>query len=228
VNAVLLRKALWIAVVVLLGASAGVASAAEDAAEGKRRFERGEALFVEGRFMEAAREFEAGYAAAPRPLFLLNIGHSYRRAGELAKARNAYKLLLRLQPGLPQRVEVEGYIKSIDDALGPELPEGTVRPAEPARTLPPTGTSSSEPPRSVLPTPASAAAASEPTTTTTSIVDSSATRDEPEDSPSIFRKTWFWVVVGTVVAGAATATIFALRPTSSSCPANVYCIKEMP
>ena len=76
-----------------------------------------------GRFLEAAREFEAGYAAAPRTAFLLNIGHCYRRAGQLEKAKSYYKKLLETDPGFAQRGEVEEHIRNIDDALSvPQVP----------------------------------------------------------------------------------------------------------
>src|SRR5207253_7235084 len=105
----------------------------------------------------------------PRPLFLLNIGHAYRRARELAKAKNAYENLLKMQPDIPQRAEVEGYIKAIDDALSageapkPEEPPkraGVVEPS-PAPVAPPpalnlvdpssTSSSAFGPPPSVAP-----------------------------------------------------------------------------
>jgi tetratricopeptide (TPR) repeat protein len=104
-----------VAVVGLLLAGAGRAEA--DESEGRRHFKAGQDLYQQKRFLEAAREFEAGYAVAPRPLFLLNIGHAYRRANELIKAKNAYEALLKLQPDLPQRTEVEGY--SIDQRRPP-------------------------------------------------------------------------------------------------------------
>src|SRR4051794_18541444 len=103
---------------VVLGAVAVFATRAHaDEAEGKKHWKAGQDLYAQKRFLEAAHEFEAGYAVAPRPLFLMNIGHAYRRANELVRAKTAYETLLRLQPDLPQRAEVEGYIKSIDDAL---------------------------------------------------------------------------------------------------------------
>ena len=63
-----------------------------------RHWDRGQELYKQGRFLEAAREFEAGYQVAPRSLFLLNIGHSYRRAQELRKAKAAYETLLKIDP----------------------------------------------------------------------------------------------------------------------------------
>jgi hypothetical protein len=111
---------------------------AEDEAEGRVHFARGQELFQAKRFLEAAHEFEAGFEAAPRPLFLLNIGHSYRRAGQFRKAKSVYELLLRVEPNTPHRKEVEGLIKTIDDALesAEPLPAAPPRPAPPVRAAP--------------------------------------------------------------------------------------------
>jgi tetratricopeptide (TPR) repeat protein len=193
----------WVLCAVATLVNIGSSARADDEAEGKRRFKRGGELYAEGKFLEAAREFEAGFAAAPRPLFLLNIGHSYRRAGEFQMAKDAYEKLLRLDRNTPYRSEVEGLIKTIDDAL---LSRELDRPA-PIATPPPPAPEpvASAPPESMQPP----YVVAPPT---------------PTESDSIFKKPWFWVVVGAVAvsAGAAVAVI-TLR--NSACPATV-CLTE--
>src|SRR5262249_38592490 len=107
--------------VAMLGLGAGLAlparAADEAEAQAKRHFPRGKQLFDERKYREAAAEFEAGYAILPRAGFLLNIGHSYRRAGDMRKARRYYEQFLEKDQSSPQRGEVQGYIKMIDDAL---------------------------------------------------------------------------------------------------------------
>jgi hypothetical protein len=211
-----------VAVVGVLLAGAGRARA--DEAEGRRHFKAGQDLYQQKRFIEAAREFEAGYAVAPRPLFLLNIGHAYRRANELIKAKNAYEALLKLQPDLPQKTEVEGYIKSINDALQagesptsepvtrpPPLPPPTARPAE-IVPLPPPG-----------PPPPPLSAAPEPAVVPPYV---ETTAPPPEPSGSVFRRPWFWVLTGAVIAGGVAVAVIASRP-SSTCPGTI-CIREPP
>jgi hypothetical protein len=214
------RPALILALAGLVLAGAGSAHA--DEGEGRRHWKAGQDLYQQKRFLEAAREFEAGYAVAPRPLFLLNIGHAYRRANELTKAKSAYEALLRLQPDLPQRSEVEGYIKSINDALqasdngsgdpftrppSPVSPPPTrpveIVPSPPLRPLPP-AVSAPEPP--VVPP---YVEAREPA---------------PEPSVSVFRRPWFWVVTGAVIAGGVAVAVIASRP-STSCPGTI-CLRE--
>src|SRR5438045_1372333 len=90
------------------------ARAADDAeAEARRHYNDGRRLYDEQKYGEAAREFEAGYAILAKPGFLINIGHSYRRAGELHKARHYYELFLEKDKSSPQRDEVQTHIKTI-------------------------------------------------------------------------------------------------------------------
>jgi hypothetical protein len=217
---------------VVAGTLLAATPARADEAEGRRRFRKGSELYEKGRYLDAAREFEAGYATEPRPLFLLNIGHAYRRANELVKAKTAYQKLLKLQPDFEKRVEVEGYIKSIDDALqAGDADVAKPTPANPAAAPPPPP----PPPTLTLVDPNSIAAstpraapppAPEPAASHPSIVETAPPpSDEPAASESVLRKPWFWVVVGAVVAGGIAAAVIVSRP-SSSCPGTL-CIKEM-
>jgi hypothetical protein len=211
-------------VALLLFASVLVTSAARaegDEAEGRRRWRQGQELYQKGHYLEAAREFEAGYAVAPRPLFLLNIGHAYRRAQELVKARAAYEKLLQLQPDLPQRAEVEGYIKSIDDALQVVVEPATLAPAPAPTTAPP----APAPSIPALVDPGAAAAVAVPMAPMPALSASSPPPvDAGRSSGSVLTRPWFWVIVGAVVAGGVAAGVIALRP-STACPAT-SCIRE--
>jgi Tetratricopeptide repeat len=209
------------------------ASAQGDEAEGGRRWRHGQELYEQEHYLEAAREFEAGYAASPRPLFFFNIGQAYRKANELAKAKAAYEKLLALQPDFPQRADVEVYIRSINDALSlselaprepaPPANSGAAPSASPPAPLPARpaappglldGPSSSDPrepspfagPRGALPSPQTDA------------------RSEGTPSRSWLRKPWFWVIVGAVVAGSVAVAVVASQP-RASCPGTV-CLHE--
>lgn len=207
-----------LAAAVLVAMVARAETARADEAEGKRHWKAGQELYQQKRFLEAAREFEAGYAVAPRPLFLMNIGHAYRRANELTRAKTAYEALLRLQPDLPQRAEVEGYIKTIDDAL--QANEAAIVPPPPP-TSPATPTRTFDPsPSRPLP-PVAVSAPEEPTIPAYVEV-----REPPRDEPSVsvFRKPWFWVLTGALIAGGVAVAVIASRP-SSPCPGTL-CIRE--
>jgi hypothetical protein len=181
----------------------------EDEASARLHFDRGSKLYNQGKYLEAAREFEAGYQAAPRPLFLLNIGHSYRRSQDLRRAKAAYEKLLRTDPTTPHRPIVEDLIQTIDDALSvQELAIPAPTPAAP-RSGEVVGGGAVEPEReppaatlvTVPPPPAPASSTS-----------------------SWLRSPWFWGVVAGVVTAGVAGTVFALTR-SPSCPANT-CWKE--
>jgi hypothetical protein len=219
--------ALMVALAMVL--SAGPASAQQDEAEGRRRWKHGQELYDQGRYLDAAHEFEAGYASAPRPLFFLSIGHAYRKAHELAKAKAAYEKLLTLQPDFPGRAEVEGYIRSINDALQATEPTPTVPPAPPPGLAPsPLPAPPSTPAPADLGTTASPypsgpllPAAPPPTVSQSRELEMPAA--EPR-STGVLRKPWFWVIVGAVVAGGVAAAVIAAHP-NSSCPGTI-CIRE--
>jgi tetratricopeptide (TPR) repeat protein len=208
--------------VLALVAQAGAARA--DEAEGKRHWKLGQELYAQKRFIEAAHEFEAGYAVAPRPLFLMNIGHAYRRANELVKAKSAYEALLRAQPDLQQRAEVEDYIKSINDALQAGetsvADQGTRAPTPPPPPTP-SRIDTSSTLRPSLPT-----TVSTPSPAIPPYVEARETTADrsSEESVSVFRKPWFWVVTGALIAGGVAVAVIASRP-STSCPGTL-CIRE--
>jgi tetratricopeptide (TPR) repeat protein len=192
------------------------AAQAEDQAEGRRRFKRGQELYAEGRFLDAAREFEAGYAVAPRPLFLLNIGQSYRRGNEFEKAKRAYEMLLRVDPQTPHRAEVEEHIRAIDDALA----AAAVLPAPP----PAGGTQAARP--AARPAPPPSAPPPEPRATAPVVMDRPEPTEASDGDESVFKKAWFWAVVAGVAAAGVTAVVLSTR-SRSSCPGDL-CIRETP
>ena len=137
-----------VAVPLILGALTTHAVAAPDdeaETEARRRFRRGTKLFDEGKFREAAHEFESGYAVLPRSGFLMNIGHSYRRAGDLKKAKRYYEMFLQQETESPrERAEAAEYVKLVDEAMAEqsteEPPEYNPAPVKLApRTLDPSG-----------------------------------------------------------------------------------------
>ena len=221
---------LLVALVSFTQASVG-AAAQDDEAEGRKRFRRGEELYVQGKFLEAAREFEAGYAAAPRfPRFLLNIGHAYRRGGELLKAKDAYQRLLKLQPDFQKRAEVEEYIKSIDDALQagetqpePQRPAATPATPTPMPLPPPPPSVTLVDPVLTAPSSGSSPNLSAPAPSAPSVMETAQPPADSGSSGSLLAKPWFWILAGAVIAGTVTGVYFATRP--PACPATL-CIKE--
>lgn len=218
------RVGLWsLALLVGFIAALGVPRAGycDDEGEGRRRFKRGQDLYLKGKFLEAAEEFEAGYAAAPRPLFLLNIGHSYRRGGNLRKARDTYKTLLEMDPNIPQRAEVEGYLRSIDDALA----ISDVAPAHPRGG--PSGHNPPSPPAtSRLPQARPQDSSGQDGAPMPVFVESRAPQQTDSDSSDgVVSRPWFWITVaGIVVAGGVAAAL--LLKSDAKCPGDA-CFREM-
>lgn len=194
---------LWVMALALVppARAQGQAGGVEDEAEGRRLFKRGQELFVEGRYLEAAQTFEAGYAAAPRSAFLINIAHAYRRAGELHKAKSYYQRLLEVEPNTPQRPEVEANIRSIDDALMLE-------------NLPP---APAPPTPQKVPVPDAEEAFRKRVAQEDAALVSRDFDAPAEDGGSVFGKAWFWALLLSAAAGAG-ITAFLLTRSETGCP----------
>jgi tetratricopeptide (TPR) repeat protein len=157
----------------------------------RAHFQQGQVHFEARQFGEAIREYQAGYDISRRSGFLLNIGHAYRRMGDLEAARLHYKKFLFVDPTSPKRAEVEATIRQLDElgtaASAPPGPPAVGIAAAPGRAAPE--------PRPIL------SATAEP-----------ATSQEP---PPFYRRLWFWSAVGVVVLGGAVAA-YAVGTRSSA------------
>ena len=184
------------------------AAAADDEAEGRKRFSHGQELYLQGRYLEAAQEFESGYAVAPRNGFLINIAHSYRRAGDLQKAKTYYIKLLELDPTTPARAEVESNLRSIDDALSVQ----DMPPPKPVVNKNP------------LPNPDEAFRRRVAADAATEAAPRKASQSD--EGGSIFGKAWFWaLLLSTAAVGGVVA--FTVLRADKECNAD-RCIPEQP
>lgn len=208
-----LAKCVFTAILVFFAVGPSVVRA-DDEVEGRKRFQRGQELFLEGRYLEAAQAFESGYSVAPRNGFLINIAHSYRRAGDLEKARTYYLKLLELDPNTPQRAEVEGNLRSIEDALS-------------VQNIPPSVKKKPPP----VPNPDEAfrrSVAAEPSGATQTKV-GEAGNGKPkstgnEEGGSVFGEAWFWALLLTTAAVGGFVAVTVLK-SDSGCDADV-CVTE--
>lgn len=133
-----------VAVAVLaLAPGAGAAPAGREGGESvevkaaRQHFKAGEKAFNAGDYSRALLEFEAGYALVPRPGFLLNMGHTERRLGHPARARELYQKFLEADPASRQRGEVLGLIADIDRSLGAQTGSQPSMPLPPVPPPPP-------------------------------------------------------------------------------------------
>lgn len=179
----------------------GLAAPGAESAEVKQareHFRAGDELFKAGRFAEAYREFEAGFALSNRPLFLLNMAHAERRRGELRNARALYRRYLVMEPESKLRGEVEAVLQEIEAALLAEEQVGKPEPAPPADPPP------------VAPPPVLAAPPAPPSPPPAVIVAAPAPEPEP---PPVYQRWWFWAGIGGVaVAAVATGLLLSRDP----------------
>ena len=187
------RTRAWAALLVVIVMAARPALAGNAAAEreARRNFQAGEVHFKAGLYAEALADYQAGYAAAPLPGFLINVAQCQRRLGELAKARATYQKFLMVAPDSPLVPEVKRLIADLDQMLSDEEAAAKEAPAkeEPALVVLPAATPPVEP-------------ASTATVTLTA-------QPAPQAARPLWKRWWVWGMVGAAVA-AGTVTAFAL------------------
>jgi CHAT domain-containing protein len=126
---------------VLYSADRGAATGMSDNAEARAHFQQGEAMFGEGRFRDAAAEYERAFTIDPTfAKAYLYHGDSYFRLRELARAVPSYEKAIRLTPDddQAQRFLLDAYrsIGADDVAINEPVPTGDlVRNTEEARRL---------------------------------------------------------------------------------------------
>jgi tetratricopeptide (TPR) repeat protein len=129
-----------VALLVLAALAAPVSAAGDDEERARGHYEIGLGLYRLGDYRGALKEFGAGYELAHKPGFLLNLGQTYRKLGELREARDMYRQFLSAVRGDdPARPQAQKVLAEIEDAIRKEPPA-----REPPRDVPREPTS--EPP----------------------------------------------------------------------------------
>ena len=206
-----------IALVVAVVALAGPVHAQSDAAraEAKRHFDQGIRLYNVQSYDEAIVEFKAGYQIDPRPEFLYALGQAQRMNHQCKAAIVSYEAFLRTSPAAKQEEAARRQI----DVCRTEL---AAAPAAAAGQ--PTPPPASDRADAVAPPPASAAAASISEPAVPSAVTPAAPDSRGQAAP-VYRRWWFWTLVGGIAAGlaiAAWAGAFT-RTMEPQCPTGRYC-----
>jgi hypothetical protein len=81
--------------------------------QARDRMEQGQAYFLQGRFGEAAAEFEAAYQIQPFTAFLYNAGVAYETGGELPRAVALFQRYVSQESNPGDRAEVEARIAQL-------------------------------------------------------------------------------------------------------------------
>jgi tetratricopeptide (TPR) repeat protein len=160
-------------------------------ATAREHAQKGATALREGRYDDAMKEFEAGYAAVAHPGFVMNMGHVQRQAGNLERARGYYRRFLQLEPKSSQRAEVEQAIAEIDAAL--KGSRGTARTEPPRHDVALAPAQDNEEPAALKALPAKTIVASP-------------AAPPPEGEP-FYTRWWFWGGVAALLAAGALAFI---------------------
>jgi hypothetical protein len=231
----LCRVALGIVVAaVLAGAPAGHAHAApaDDAAQFKEHFERGQVNYDLKEYAAALEEFKSAYRYKQDPVMLYNIAQCHFFLGHNEEALGFYRNYLRRSPEAPNKGAVERKIQELErriasGAKAPVAPAaapppvtstkpvaGTPAAAPPATPLspaarPPAVATAPPPPSPLLAPPAIPLEPAPPP----SLAPEVSTKSPPPDQPStsILKRWWFWTGVGVLVAGGVIGGVAAAK-----------------
>lgn len=143
-------------------------------------YNRGMQLYEGKSYEEAVVELQKAYEIRQLPRLLLNIGTVYRKMGKAREALSYYELYLKAEPNPPRKIrkELDEFIPQTRALL--EKPSGKDGQPQPGASPTPNGQPGSPDP------------ATKPTTASSS-------------EPPIYKRPWFWGVVG----GAAAVVLIA-------------------
>jgi tetratricopeptide (TPR) repeat protein len=137
------------------------AAGGDDEERARAHYEIGLGLYRLGDYRAALKEFAAGYELARKPGFLLNLGQTYRKLGELREARDMYRqFLAEVHLDDPARPQAQKVLAELEEALRRQAPPEP--PPEPAPSPP------SPPVAATEPTPEAAPVVSAPAAVRTS------------------------------------------------------------
>ncbi len=182
-----------------------LSATAPDVSEARKHYEAGRALYSVDRFREAAAEFEAGFALAPRPLFLFNVAQSLRRLAEVTQDRGVmlqaqvrYREYLGIAPAQePEREQTLAKLTGIDQWLK----DSPVADAPIAVKTEAVAPAPREVPLVVAGVP------------------------EAKPAATVSALPWVIVGIGVAVAGAAVGTYFGVRASQGGCGvATIGCL----
>jgi tetratricopeptide (TPR) repeat protein len=105
----------WMGWVALVLALAGAARGDEDVEQevARAHFRTGQAYYKNGRYAEAAREFEEAFRLFGRSEILYDVAKSHDGAGDFVRARAAYRRYLVAEPNSAEREGIEVRIKEL-------------------------------------------------------------------------------------------------------------------
>lgn len=85
--------------------------------EARSRMDKGQALFGQGKYAEAATEFEAAHAAQPYSAFLYNAALAAEKGGDPKRAALHYTEFLSAEPNAPDQAEIRANINKLQQLV---------------------------------------------------------------------------------------------------------------
>src|SRR5690606_8081599 len=106
----------------------------------REAFERAQTLFEAGNYAEAAARFEEAYKARPFAQFLFNIGASFEKMGDYARAADHYRRYLEADPQAQDRTQTKKRIAALEKAIAEVAartpdPDGSAEPQAPPASV---------------------------------------------------------------------------------------------
>jgi tetratricopeptide (TPR) repeat protein len=162
-------------------------------------FREGRKLYQISDYRAALQEFKRAFLFKEDPVFLFNIAQCHRQLGEREEALTFYRRYVAAAPEAQNRAQVEKIIHELQGARSPAAPE----PAPPA------------------PPPVPVALQARPPEPSAPLISTAPPPPEPEP---VYKRWWFWTLVGAAAAGAAGAVLLSRRqPADPICPMGVKC-----
>jgi tetratricopeptide (TPR) repeat protein len=179
------------------------AIARADVNDARAHYDKATAAYALGNYSEAAEEYEKAFALKTDSALLYNAAQAHRIAGHKQRALLLYQNYLRVYGDkVGNKEEVQRHIASLKKAIATDEQTAGAPPTNP-QPLPSTTETKPEPAPEAKP---------EPTPAPTAVV---ATAPPPEKKP-IYKKAWFWGVIGGVAAVAVVGIALGVTLGSST------------
>jgi tetratricopeptide (TPR) repeat protein len=213
-----LLKVAQVAVLVLCATAARADQASLRKA--RQHAQRAKVHYELGEYQQAAQEYATVYRIKPVPALLYNIAQSWRRAGQLEKARELYQAYLRQSPDPKMRGVVEAAIREIAGSIAAkENARASHPPLELAKASPDRGATVQPVPAGAAPSLAASPIARGPQQVAPATALELPLPEAAERTP-VYKKWWFWAAAGAVAVGAGAA--FAAGSGGHGAPATHF------
>ena len=100
---------------------------ADDAADAREHFKKGQTHYSLGEFQDAVQEFREAYRIRHEPAILFNIGQAMRQIRQFQQAYFYYQQYLAQRADAPNRVEVEQLMAQMKKKIDADAEEGRQR-----------------------------------------------------------------------------------------------------